>query len=254
MKGQIHVNECGSTSYSVAEHNSSSIFPFVVDAHSGVIKVIRELDRETQSFYKFSIEIPNSTTQTEIHVNILDRNDHYPIFDDSFEQYIYVSTHQYYHQNNQIFITHIHATDLDEDVNGLVNYYFTNKDHYNYFHIYYNGSVILYNLHNLRLPIRLEIYARDHGSPKALESKETLVVYVCDIFAQNECPSNKLRRNFYVGSIIIMIAVVLFLLTIIMCIIWNLFIKDYCKKKDDKRSYHCQMEARKNLSMKIIFC
>ncbi|CAF4732262.1 unnamed protein product, partial [Rotaria sp. Silwood2] len=61
-------------------------------------------------------------TQTEIQINIVDENDHYPIFDNLHEEYVYISTH--HHQTKKIFIAHIHATDTDVGLNGLINYYF----------------------------------------------------------------------------------------------------------------------------------
>jgi hypothetical protein len=150
----------------------------------------------------------------------------------------------------QHIITHIHATDADLDSSAVVNYYFTNKDHYAYFHLYSNGSIVLYNLNDLHLPICLEIYAGDQGHPRALNSEEKIVIYICDIYRRNECLSNKLRRKFYLGSIFIMISVVLFLCIIIMCIIWNLFIRKQISRKENNKSYKCRMEARKNLSKK----
>jgi hypothetical protein len=218
-----------------------------LDIDTGIIKAINELDRELKSFYKFYINLlTNQSIQTEIQINILDKNDHYPIFNNSDDQYIYISIH--YPQNSEIFITNIRATDADENLNGLVNYYFINKDLYNYFHLYSNGSIILYNPNNIYLPIRLEICARDHGYPKALNSKENIVIYICDIFKKNECSSSKLRRNFYLGSIFIMISIVSFLLIIILCIFWNLFIKKELRRKENMKPYNCRIEAKKNLS------
>jgi hypothetical protein len=246
--GKVTTDDCLRISYDLIIENSSSSFPFSLDSHTGIITVIHELDREIKSFYKFYI---NSTIRTEIQINILDKNDHYPIFDNSNEQYIYISRH--HQQNNNIFITQIHATDDDIDSNGLVNYYFTNKDHYAYFHLYSNGSIILYNQENIHLPVRLEISACDQGYPRQLNSKESIVIYVCDRYERNGCLSNeisnRLRRNFYLGSIFIMISVVLFLLIIIICIIWKLFIK---KEIRNKKLHQGRMEARKNLSKEIL--
>jgi hypothetical protein len=246
--GKITANDCLlSISYHLINEDSS--FPFSLDTDTGIIKVVRELDREIKSFYKFHIHLFNSTIQTEIQINILDKNDHYPIFNNPHEQYIYISLHD--SQNHQIFVTNIHATDADTDLNGFVNYYFTNKDLYNYFHLYSNGSIILYNPNNIYLPIRLEIYARDNGYPKAFSSNESLIIYICDIVKPNECSSSKFRGNFYLGSIFIMISVVSFLLIIILCIIWNLFIKEQFRRKGNERSYNCRIEARKNLSNEV---
>ncbi|UJR20728.1 hypothetical protein I4U23_023848 [Adineta vaga] len=199
----------------------------------------------TYSSYQF--QLSNSSFIGQVQANDADslpnhRRIQYKLLEYTHENIVRIDPN-----NGSLFLVKQPSTDLDHNDNGLVNYYFTNKDHYNYFHIYHNGSVVLYNLFNIRLPIRLEIYARDYGYPKALESKQNIIVYVCDIFAQNECPSNKLRRNFYLGSIIIMVSVVLFLFMIILCIIWNLFIKDYLKNKENNQAYNCRMEARKNL-------
>ncbi|CAF4466678.1 unnamed protein product [Rotaria sp. Silwood2] len=254
--GQVNVDNCLLSSIPISYHlikEDSLPFPFIVDIHTGIIKVIRELDREIKSFYKFHISSFHSKTQqltqTEIQINIVDENDHYPIFDNLHEEYVYISTH--HHRTKKIFIAHIHATDADVGLNGFINYYFTNKDHYTYFHLYPNGSIILYNLNNVHLPIRLEIYARDQGYPRPLNSKESIVIYVCDILKRHECSinesPNKLRKNFYLGSIFIMISVVLTLFIIIICIIWNLFIKKQFRGKENNKPYSYQIEARKNL-------
>lgn len=240
--GQIDLNNCFSISYNLIPDNSL-FFPFSIEFDTGIINVIHELDREKNSFYKFYI---NSTIEIEIQINILDKNDHYPIFDNLHEQYIYIPIH--HTENHQIFITNIHATDNDIDFNGQVHYYFTNKDFYNYFHLYSNGSIILYNTNNIHLPIRLEIYARDYGYPNVFNSKETIIIYICDLLKPNECSTNILRRNFYLGSIFLMISIVLFLFSLILYIFWKLFLK-----KENKKSYNCRIEAQKNLSKKITF-
>ncbi len=247
------MNDCLLSSIPASYHpikDDSSPFPFSVDTNTGKIKVIEELDREIQAFYTFSIYSFNHKTeqpnQAEIQINILDKNDHYPIFDDSHEQYIYISIN-----HHQIFITNIHATDADIGLNGQIDYYFADKDLYAYFHLYSNGSVILYNPIHIYLPIRLEIYARDQGYPKALYSKENMVIYLCDTFKRNECSSSTLRRNFYLGSIFIMISIISFLLIIILCIFWNLFLREQLKQKDHNQSYNCRIEGRKNLSNKL---
>jgi hypothetical protein len=277
---------------------TSSTLPFSIDAHYGIITVTRELDREVKYFYKFFIDSFNHKTeqssQTEIHINILDENDHYPVFDNSLnnarEQYIYINKsssiirrHSTNETINDLFIARIYATDNDEGTNGLINYYFTNNDNYAYFHLYSNGSIILYNQNNLHLPYRLEIYARDQGNPVPLNSKDSIVIYICDDLKRNECPSdelfhhqqwslgynnnqlktNKMTTSFYLGSIFIMISVLLFIVIIIVCIVWNLILKRQVKGKNghihnndmksSTESYNCRIEARKNLSKKNIF-
>ncbi|CAF4388804.1 unnamed protein product, partial [Rotaria magnacalcarata] len=96
--------------------------------------------------------------------------------------------------------------------------------------------IVLYNQNNLQLPYRLEVYARDQGSPVPLNSKESIVIYVCDELKRNECPSDessehqqwllgfngknqiktdRITANFYLGSIFIMISILLFIVIII---------------------------------------
>ncbi len=284
-------------SYHLAKDERSSILPFSIDTHNGIITVTHELDREKKSFYKFFIDSFNhkthQTSQTEIHIHILDENDHYPIFDNSInnsrEQYIYINKtslftrrHDINQTINNLFIARIYATDADEGSNSLINYYFTNNENYAFFHLYSNGTITLYNQNNLQLPYRLEIYARDQGNPVPFNSKESIVIYVCDAFKREECPydetmqyqdwninnkqtkANRLTTNFYLGSVFIMISILLFILIIIVCIVWNLILKGQLKGKDEKlhtnglksstESYNCRVEARKNLSkIKIIF-
>jgi hypothetical protein len=109
------------------------------------------------------------------------------------------------------------------------------------------------------------------------------VVYICDGLKRNECPSddnlqqhnwvytyennplksNRLTTNFYLGSIFIMISVLLFIVIIIFCVVWNLIIKGQLKNKHEQihnnglksptESYNCRAEARKNLRKKRFY-
>jgi len=277
-------------SYHLSKDQIVSTLPFSIDTHNGIITVTRELDREIKSFYKFLIDSFNhktrQTSQTEIHINILDENDHYPVFDNSInnarEQFVFInkssSLIRRHDVNHNIFIARIYATDEDEGSNGFINYYFTNNDNYAFFHLYSNGTIVLYNQNNLHLPYRLEIYARDQGNPVPFNSKESIVIYVCDALKRKECPAdelaihqdwnlngnsihkNRLTANFYLGSVFIMISILLFIVIIIVCVVWNLILKGELKVKHQQihtnglksstESYNCRAEARKNLSKK----
>ena len=168
-------------SYHFPKDQPSTDLPFIVNSQNGILTVIRDLDRETKASYKFSLQSFNHKTQqisqTEVHINVLDENDHYPIFDNSInnarEQFVYINKSSLitrrHHVNQTVqsnqFIARIHAFDHDIGSNGQINYYFTNNDNYAYFHLYTNGTITLYNQNNLQLPYRLEIYARDQGHP-----------------------------------------------------------------------------------------
>jgi hypothetical protein len=59
------------------KEDSSSPFPFLLDPHAGVIKVIYELDREIKSFYKFHINLFNPTTQQSIQREIKNTTEYF---------------------------------------------------------------------------------------------------------------------------------------------------------------------------------
>jgi hypothetical protein len=279
-------------SYHLAKDQLISALPFSIDSHNGVITVTRELDREVKSFYKFFIDSFNhktrQTSQTEIRVYILDENDHNPTFDNSInnerQQSIFINKSSSLTRrhdanqtmNNNIFIARVYATDEDEGLNGFINYYFTNSDNYAYFHLYSNGTITLYNQNDIQLPYRLEINARDQGSPVPRNSKESIVIYVCDVLKREECPSeesityhdwnlsdnakhkDRSTANFYLGSVFIIISILLFIVIIIVCVVWNFILKGQLKSKHHQlhdsglklstESYNCRAEARKNLS------
>jgi hypothetical protein len=293
----VLADSCLSSAIPISYHLvGEKTLPFVVDTHNGVITVTRDLDRESRSLYSFQVDSLNhrtqQTSQTQVEIHVFDENDHNPLFDHSInnarEQYVFinrsVSMTRRHDRNqskvNEFFLARVYATDDDEGINALVNYYFTNNDNYAHFHLYSNGSIVLYNSNDLHLPYRLEIYARDQGNPVPLNSKESIVIYVCDTLKRDECPSDesvqhqswpfgynsnqhpnradRLTTNFYLGSIFIMISVLLFIGIIIVCLVWNLIIKKQFRNKNhpihtnglklSTESYNCRVEARKNLS------
>lgn len=298
--GQVFADSCLSTSIPISYHivrvDSLSVLPFNVDPHNGIIMAIQELDREKQTFYKFRIDSLNhrtqQTSQTEINVHVTDQNDHHPSFDrflnNQREHFIPINRSvpvtrrhdQYHNRNTGVIIASVFATDADEGANGLVNYHFVNRENYDYFDLYSNGSIALRSPHELPLPYRLEIFARDQGSPVPLSSRENIVIHLCDAAKRDECritesvhhqsriyedsnqqysiKDNRMTANFYLGSIFIMISVLLFMSIIIICIVWNLIIKRQYQDKNEKLhnnplkissdAYNCRAEARKNLS------
>lgn len=249
--GQIYFIDCQLSFLPiVSQMNSLISFPFAIDSSTGNINVIADLDYETQSLYQFELEIFNSESRTRVHIHIFDINDHSPIFNISHEQFIFISLNHF--DEHSIFITNILATDADDNLNGLISYYFVNQDLYAYFHLFDNGSIILHNPINIYLPVRLEIYARDHGYPNRLKSDKTIVIYVCDDFKPNECSPTILRRNFYLGSILIMISIASFLIVIMICICWNLYLKNQLQNNRSTttttRTFTCRIEPRNNRS------
>ncbi|CAF0868605.1 unnamed protein product [Didymodactylos carnosus] len=281
--GQVHAMDCTSNNklsvtYTLIEADT---LPFRINNNNGMLIVTHELDRETIDKYDFYVmaTIENRTTsKTRIYVYVIDRNDHIPTFVDNYtERFIYVSsielstssssTSLIRRHNSDIdnslaseFVTNVYAIDMDDGLNGKINYYFSNSDAYHHFHVYNNGSIYLYNRKHLNVPYRLEIYAKDNGQP-ALTSKNSILFYVCDINRKHECNEHyqdeKLittflldepsKTNYYLGSLFIMIAIICFVFIVISCTTYHVFLKVKHSTKMSQRTYNCRIEARKNL-------
>lgn len=66
--------------------NAESSVPFTLGSVDGLLRVSGRLDRELRASYKLKVTArdrgePPRSTQTEIHVKILDENDNSPVFD-----------------------------------------------------------------------------------------------------------------------------------------------------------------------------
>ena len=222
----MNVTHClPSISYDLISDDSSSL-PFFIDNITGKILVIKELDREMQDFYEFFLQIFDDEShqflQTKIQIHILDENDHSPIFTSSLEQHIYISL-----SPSPMVITNLHANDADLGRNSLIDYHFVDQQFYAYFHLYSNGSIVLFNPFHLHLPVRLQIFARDRGYPRALNSTETVLIYLCDISQRHQCFERKLDFLF----ILLVIVAIGFVLLFIVGMFWRRFFREQLKRQ-----------------------
>lgn len=227
--GQIDFQRCSESSMDLMDDDESSSLPFVIDYLTGKIIVIRELDREIRDKYEFFVQIFINDTrqsfQTKISIDILDINDHAPRFTTLLHQYLSISI-----SHSPIFITNIHAMDIDIGRNGLIDYYFLNRDLYAYFHLLSNGSIILYNPIHVQLPVQLEIYARDRGYPIALNSSERISIYLCDISQSQEC----FERRFWTVLVFLMMMILGCSSMCILAMFWKLIIRVHWTRKPTK--------------------
>lgn len=121
------------------------------------------LDRETVPSYKFDIIARDGDNQTgtlNVFLTIDDINDSPP----KFEQSIYVINNVSESISIDSIIGQIHATDVDEGVNGEIDYYLINPD--NCFHIdSITGDIRVRCLldYETKQMHRLDIEARDRG-------------------------------------------------------------------------------------------
>jgi hypothetical protein len=116
------VGENSIKSYKISEQFDGT-FELEHNANELGLIVRKKLDRELKSFYNFSIiafdggrPTPN-TGQLQINLHILDINDNNPIFDkDLYRFKIREDTEP------NTLIGHVHATDLDDGINGQISY------------------------------------------------------------------------------------------------------------------------------------
>ncbi|XP_045767682.1 cadherin-99C isoform X1 [Maniola jurtina] len=103
--------------YSIASGND--LRQFAIGSNTGIITVIRHLDREVLTRYQLMIRAEDpgklSTTAT-VNIKVTDINDNNPKFDE--DSYMF-------HVKEGIsgeFVGYVHATDIDEGVNAMVTY------------------------------------------------------------------------------------------------------------------------------------
>ncbi|XP_072950018.1 cadherin-99C isoform X2 [Epargyreus clarus] len=103
--------------YSIVSGND--LRQFAIGSNTGIITVIRRLDREVLTRYQLMIKAEDpgklSTTAT-VNIKVTDINDNNPKFDeDSYTFHVKEGA-------SGEFVGHVHATDIDEGVNAMISY------------------------------------------------------------------------------------------------------------------------------------
>ncbi|KAJ8719097.1 hypothetical protein PYW07_016653 [Mythimna separata] len=103
--------------YSIASGND--LRQFAIGSNTGIITVIRSLDREVLTRYQLMVraEDPGRLSSTAtVNIKVTDINDNNPKFDE--DSYVF---HVKEGAANE-FVGYVHATDIDEGVNAMVSY------------------------------------------------------------------------------------------------------------------------------------
>ena len=124
--------------YSLVMDNTSD--PFAIDAVSGIVSVDGPLDRETQDFYKLTVEVtdrgnPALTSTSIIEINITDYNDHDPVFNQTWFSVSVPENALMYPQGKEVYsiLATFSATDDDIGPNAQIYYQITAGDTNNSF-------------------------------------------------------------------------------------------------------------------------
>ncbi|CAH0583152.1 unnamed protein product [Chrysodeixis includens] len=103
--------------YSIASGND--LRQFAIGSNTGIITVIRSLDREVLTRYQLMVraEDPGRLSSTAtVNIKVTDINDNNPKFDE--DSYLF---HVKEGAANE-FVGYVHATDIDEGVNAMISY------------------------------------------------------------------------------------------------------------------------------------
>lgn len=208
-----------------------SSFPFTLYS-DGNIKVIRSLDRETQSEYRFTVVAadqgtPALSTSVTVTVNVLDQNDNEPVFvfpdDDNNTATIPLSS------NPDSVGIKVVADDRDSGPNGRITYEILDSNLTNLFYMvnhYGLGEIKLHRLPNSQeaLKYKLRLRAEDNGNPKKHATKTLTVSFTQTVTEES-------RQNLLIAISLGCVTVVLSIAIVIT--IYVIRRSDYQRRKNE---------------------
>ena len=165
---------------------------FTIDTISGEVFTSSNLDYESSSSPQFKLKIvasdngrPVKSSFVFMYINILDLNDHCPVFESLQSRWLNIS--QDTHPGTLLMV--ISATDQDSGLNGEVRYSFSHSiDHQGTFEVGEENGELKVAKELQEKEYRLVIIARDLGTPSC--SRQTdVMVYVFAESAVTEAPS-----------------------------------------------------------------
>lgn len=212
-----------------------SSFPFALYS-DGNIKVIRSLDREIQSEYRFTVFAadqgnPSLTTSVTVTVNVLDQNDNPPVFvfpnNDNNTATIPLSSAP------ESVSVEIRATDRDSGDNGRVSYAIVGNNTGVFFMETFAGiglvKVRRLPADNEPLTYSLEIKAEDSGSPRKATFHSLNVIF------KRAVPPEENRTNFIIAIVLGCCTIAISI--VIVLIIYFIRRSDYRRQKREAKTY-----------------
>ena len=126
-KAAVGANTNSTISYHLTNYSEpDSARHFSVDRWTGVVRLVRELDREITAFHRFSVAATTDNRQTgylNVLLTVLDANDHNPVFSQPFYSCHVTST-----TFSPTRVCAVTATDSDEGENGRIVYFLLADD------------------------------------------------------------------------------------------------------------------------------
>ncbi|CAH2244012.1 jg2522 [Pararge aegeria aegeria] len=155
--------------YSIASGND--LRQFAIGSNTGIITVIRRLDREVLTRYQLMVRAEDpgklSTTAT-VNIKVTDINDNNPKFDEDSYSF------QVKEGKSGEYVGYVHATDIDDGVNAMITYSIPSHLPFN---IDNATGMINTNTELDYEDTKVDIQAYDQGDP-VMSSVMSLTVYV----------------------------------------------------------------------------
>lgn len=189
----------------ISAGNSDGIF--FVNPSTGIVTLLKPLDRETEDFHRFEVEVTDggrlrSKNSAMVQVMVLDVNDEPPVFQPSFYNFTIVENSPL-----QTVLGSVHASSKDLGTNADIYYSIKGGDVDSVFAINSTGTIFTQGRidHEKSPQLLLNIEAKDGGTPP-LYGFTNVTVTVIDVndngpsFASSEIPV-KILEDTRVGQV-----------------------------------------------------
>lgn len=147
--------------------NGSSDSHFSIESSTGVISLLKSLDRETKDFHRLEVQVTDgggfkSKNTAVVQVTVLDVNDEPPVFQPSFYNFTIVEN-----SDLQTVLGSVYASSKDLGTNADIYYSISGGDIHSVFSINSTGTIFTQsNIDHERTPkLWLNIQAKDGGKP-----------------------------------------------------------------------------------------
>ena len=162
-----------------------SMFPFLLDTRTGLLRTSQALDYEEAVSYSLSLQVTDGifSSQTQILVILIDQNDNAPNFSESVSLNVDETTVL------GTVILEVIAQDRDSGVNGNITYFISDPTANQYLSLnIVTGSITLEQMFDFEILSNLSflIYAVDGGIPQ-LTGQTTITIILTD--ADDNSPS-----------------------------------------------------------------
>lgn len=212
----------------------AQVIPFIVFP-TGLIKTDRELDREVQSIYDFSVDatdlgFPSRNRTARVTVFVTDKNDNVPVITapSSTNNSMQLSTNT----SPGAIVTYIRAFDLDHSENAMIRYYVVNRNGSDLFDLDEMSGILTLRNDISKMngqTVTLELEAIDMGRPR-LYTRRTLTIRI----TSDMSPASATQNFIIVIVLVVVTAICSTGILVVICVLRRSDSRRNKKHKDRK--------------------